>query len=148
MEYNMNHSGFFFSRTTTTYLPTIITSKPDVIGNLVSKGLPSGWANITVTIDDKMLRYSFSSASKTTVKLETNKKWDDRHFIYILPREMFSLFEGFIGLSSKHEILSTCTVENIVKFINLFKLSMNSYIEHSITCVNKDMRFWTVFYPY
>ena len=55
--------------------------KPDVIGNLVSKVLPSGRANIAVTIDGKMLRYSFSSASKTTVKLETDEKWDDRHFI-------------------------------------------------------------------
>lgn len=57
--------------------------KPDVIGNLVNKGVPSGRANITVTIDGKLLQYSFSSASKTTVKLETDEKWDDRHFIYI-----------------------------------------------------------------
>lgn len=33
--------------------------KPDIIGNLVSKGLPSGRANIAVTIDSKVLQYSF-----------------------------------------------------------------------------------------
>ena len=87
--------------------------KPDVIGNLVNKGVPSGRANITVTIDGKLLQYSFSSASKTTVKLETDEKWDDRHFIYIPPREMFSLFEGFIGLSSKREISFDQTYINL-----------------------------------
>ena len=49
--------------------------KPDIIGNLVSKGLPSGRANIAVTIDSKVLQYNFSSAAKTTVKLETDEKW-------------------------------------------------------------------------
>lgn len=93
--------------------------KPDIIGNLVSKGLPSGRANIAVTIDSKVLQYSFSSAAKTTVKLETDEKWNDRHFIYIPPREMFSLFEGFIGLSSKREISFDQTYINLAHALAL-----------------------------
>ena len=44
--------------------------KPDTIGNLVNKEISSGRANIAVTIDDKLLKFSFSTTSKTTVKLE------------------------------------------------------------------------------
>lgn len=93
--------------------------KPDTIGNLVSKGISSGRTNIAVTIDDKLLQYSFSSTSKATVKLEANEKWNDHHFIYIPPREMFSLFEGFIGLSSKREISFDQTYINLAHALAL-----------------------------
>ena len=117
--------------------------KPDVIGNLVNKGVPSGRANITVTIDDKLLQYSFSSASKTTVKLETDEKWDDRHFIYIPPREMFSLFEGFIGLSSKREISFDQTYINLAHALSLpiLRESEDNPLKPAIELLEQELQF-------
>ena len=117
--------------------------KPDVIGNLVNKGVPSGRANITVTIDGKLLQYSFSSASKTTVKLETDEKWDDRHFIYIPPREMFSLFEGFIGLSSKHEISFDQTYINLAHALSLpiLRESEDNPLKPAIELLEQELQF-------
>lgn len=117
--------------------------KPDVIGNLVNKGVPSGRANITVTIDGKLLQYSFSSASKTTVKLETDEKWDDRHFIYIPPREMFSLFEGFIGLSSKREISFDQTYINLAHALSLpiLRESEDNPLKPAIESLEQELQF-------
>lgn len=117
--------------------------KPDVIGNLVNKGVPSGRANITVTIDGKLLQYSFSSASKTTVKLETDEKWDDRHFIYIPPREMFSLFEGFIGLSSKREISFDQTYINLAHALSLpiLRESEDNPLKPAIELLEQELQF-------
>lgn len=93
--------------------------KPDDIGNLVHKGITSGRTNLTVAIDGNTLQYSFSATSKTTVKLELDEKWNEQHFIYIPPREMFSLFEGFIGLSSKREISFDQTYINLAHSLAL-----------------------------
>ena len=78
--------------------------KPDFIGNLVNKNIVSGKSTVGIEIDGKELSFSFSTTSKTTVKIEKDDKWHECQFIYIPPREMFSLFEGFIGLSSKREL--------------------------------------------
>ncbi len=117
--------------------------KPDIIGNLVSKGLPSGRANIAVTIDSKVLQYSFSSAAKTTVKLETDEKWNDRHFIYIPPREMFSLFEGFIGLSSKREISFDQTYINLAHALALpvLRESEDNPLRPAVELLERELQF-------
>lgn len=78
--------------------------KPDILGNLVYKNAASGRASVNVVVEDKSLVYSFATSSKTTVKLGVDNKWEEKQFIYIPPREMFSLFEGFIGLTNKREI--------------------------------------------
>ncbi len=93
--------------------------KPDVIGNLVNKGVPSGRANITVTIDDKPLQYSFSSASKNNCKIRNGRKVGRSPLYLYSPREMFSLFEGFIGLSSKREISFDQTYINLAHALSL-----------------------------
>ena len=102
--------------------------KPDIIGNLVSKGL---W------------QYSFSSAAKTTVKLETDEKWNDRHFIYIPPREMFSLFEGFIGLSSKREISFDQTYINLAHALALpvLRESEDNPLRPAVELLERELQF-------
>ena len=102
--------------------------KPDVIGNLVNKGVPSGRANITVTIDGKLLQYSFSSASKTTVKLETDEKWDDRHFI---------------GLSSKREISFDQTYINLAHALSLpiLRESEDNPLKPAIELLEQELQF-------
>ena len=93
--------------------------KPDSIGNLVNKGMISNRAVVDVVIDEKELSFSFSSTSKTTVKIEKDDKWEECQFIYIPPREMFSLFEGFIGLSVKRELSFDQTYINLAHSLAL-----------------------------
>lgn len=93
--------------------------KPDFIGNLVNKNAISGKSTVGVEIDGKELSFGFSTTSKTTVKIEKNDKWDEGQFIYIPPREMFSLFEGFIGLSSKRELSFDQTYINLAHSLAL-----------------------------
>ena len=93
--------------------------KPDFIGNLVNKGMFAGKALVKITVDGKELAFSFSATSKTTVKIEKDDKWDDCQFVYIPPREMFSLFEGFIGLSSRRELSFDQTYINLAHSLAL-----------------------------
>ena len=93
--------------------------KPDFIGNLVNKSMVAGKAFVKVTVDDKDLAFSFSATSKTTVKIEKDDKWGECQFIYVPPREMFSLFEGFIGLSSKRELSFDQTYINLAHSLAL-----------------------------
>lgn len=93
--------------------------KPDLIGNLVNKNIISGKSTVGIEINGKKLSFSFSTTSKTTVKIEKDDKWDDCQFIYIPPREMFSLFEGFIGLSSKRELTFDQTYINLAHSLAL-----------------------------
>lgn len=117
--------------------------KPDTIGNLVNKEISSGRANIAVTIDDKLLKFSFSTTSKTTVKLEADEKWNERHFIYIPPREMFSLFEGFIGLSSKREISFDQTYINLAHSLALpvLRESEDNPLKLAIELLERELQF-------
>ena len=93
--------------------------KPDFIGNLVNKSMVAGKAFVKVTVDDKDLAFSFSATSKTTVKIEKDDKWGECQFIYVPPREMLSLFEGFIGLSSKRELSFDQTYINLAHSLAL-----------------------------
>ena len=93
--------------------------KPDFIGNLVNKSMVASKAFIKVTVDDKNLVFSFFATSKTTVKIERDDKWDECQFVYIPSCEMFSLFEGFIGLSSKRELSFEQTYINLAHSLAL-----------------------------
>lgn len=93
--------------------------KPDIIGNLVNKRIGSSKALVDITVDGKSLAFSFSATSKTTVRIEKDDKWNGCQFIYIPPREMFSLYEGFIGLSSKRELSFDQTYINLAHSLAL-----------------------------
>ena len=93
--------------------------KPDFIGNLVRKGANSGKASVKITVDGEELAFGFSATSKTAVKIEKDDKWNECPFIYIPPREMFSLFEGFVGLSSKRELSFDQTYINLAQSLAL-----------------------------
>ena len=93
--------------------------KPDFIGNLVNKSMVASKAFVKVTVDGRDLAFSFSATSKTTVKIEGDDKWGECQFVYIPSREMFSLFEGFIGLSSKRELSFGQTYINLAHSLAL-----------------------------
>lgn len=99
--------------------------KPDILGNLVNKNAASNRANVNISVDGKSLVYSFSLSSKTTVRLDADEKWEEKQFVYIPPREMFSLFEGFIGLTSKREISFDQTYIKLAHSLSLPVLKEN-----------------------
>ena len=117
--------------------------KPDSIGNLVNKNIISGKSTVGIEIDGKELSFSFSTTSKTTVKIEKDDKWDDCQFIYIPPREMFSLFEGFIGLSSKRELSFDQTYINLAHSLALPVLRNleNNPLKSAIELLEKELGF-------
>ena len=99
--------------------------KPDSIGNLVNKNI-----------------ISFEKECYT-VKIEKDDKWDDYQFIYIPPREMFSLFEGFIGLSSKRELSFDQTYINLAHSLALPVLRdlENNPLKSAIELLEKELKF-------
>ena len=117
--------------------------KPDSIGNLVNKNIISGKSTVGIVIDGKELLFSFSTTSKTTVKIEKDDKWDDCQFIYIPPREMFSLFEGFIGLSSKRELSFDQTYINLAHSLALpiLRNLENNPLKSAIELLEKELGF-------
>lgn len=117
--------------------------KPDLIGNLVNKNIASGKSTVSVDIDGKGLAFSFSTTSKATVKIEKDDKWDECQFIYIPPREMFSLFEGFIGLSSKRELSFDQTYINLAHSLALPVLRNleNNPLKPAINLLEKELGF-------
>lgn len=73
--------------------------KPDILGHLVYK-YGSGQASVRIALDAGELAYTFGEKA-LLAKSDNNTYIDQPHFIYIPPREMFSLFEGFISLYEK-----------------------------------------------
>lgn len=117
--------------------------KPDSIGNLVNKDIVAGKSAVGIEIDGKELSFSFSTTSKATVKIEKDDKWDDCQFVYIPPREMFSLFEGFIGLSSKRELSFDQTYINLAHSLALpiLRDQESNPLKSAIELLEKELGF-------
>ena len=117
--------------------------KPDFIGNLVNKNIVPGKSTVSIKNDGKELSFSFSTTSRTTVKIEKDEKWDECQFIYIPPREMFSLFEGFIGLSNKRELSFDQTYINLAHSLALPVLRdlENNPLKSAIDLMEKELGF-------
>ena len=117
--------------------------KPDFIGNLVNTNIVSGKSTVSIEVDGKELSFTFSTTSKTTVKIEKDDKWGECQFIYIPPREMFSLFEGFIGLSSKRELSFDQTYINLAHSLALPVLRdvENNPLKPAIELLEKELGF-------
>ena len=120
--------------------------KPDMLGNLVSKKAVAGRANLNIHIDGKKLAYSFASGSKTTVKLEQDERWEEKPFVYIPPREMFSLYEGFIGLTSKREVSFDQTYIKLAHSLSLpiLKESDSNPLNPAIQLLEEELGFKVV----
>ena len=76
--------------------------KPDTLGHLVNK-YGTGTASVKVELESGELACTFGEKA-SLAKTDNNAYISQPHFIYIPPREMFSLFEGFISLYEKREI--------------------------------------------
>lgn len=98
--------------------------KPDTLGNLVNK-YGSGAASVKVTLDAGEIQYNFGERA-SLVKTDNNAYIEQPHFIYIPPREMFSLFEGFISLYDRREISFDETYLDLAKAMDAAPLKNES----------------------
>lgn len=78
--------------------------KPEQLGRLVKRQQGRTSAIIELYAKKSELIYSFATSSKANVKIEKNEGIGKISSLYIPPREMFSLYEGFLGLVSNREI--------------------------------------------
>ena len=76
--------------------------KPDTLGHLVNRH-ETGSASVRIKLGGGELAYSFGEKA-SLVRTENNSYIEQAPFLYIPPREMFSLFEGFISLYERREI--------------------------------------------
>ncbi len=78
--------------------------KPEQLGRLVKRQQGRTSAKIELKTKKAELIYSFSTSSKANVKIGRNDGIGKINSLYIPPREMFSLYEGFLGLVKNREI--------------------------------------------
>ncbi|WP_303004821.1 AAA family ATPase [Bacteroides congonensis] len=94
--------------------------KPDILGHLVNK-YGSGAASVKVKLTSGDIAYNFGERA-SLVKTDNNVYIEQPHFIYIPPREMFSLFEGFISLYERREISFDETYLDLAKAMDVSPL--------------------------
>jgi len=103
--------------------------KPEQLGRLVRRQQGRTSAKINVNINKTELSFSFSNNSKFNVKIEKNVDWKPINFLYIPPREMFSLFDGFLSLHDKREISFDETYVRLAKALDAPLLKGRRYDE-------------------
>ena len=78
--------------------------RPEQLGRLTRRQQGRVSSKVSLDIDGQPLSFSFSGNSKTNVKLDQLPNLTQISSLYLPPREMFSLFEGFLGLNAKREL--------------------------------------------
>ena len=127
--------------------------KPDTLGHLVYK-YGSGPASVKIVQDSGELAYTFGEKA-SLAKSDNSISIDQPHFIYIPPREMFSLFEGFISLYEKREISFDETYLDLAKAMDAAPLKNEALKEvqnmlvpilkkWNINVVRKGNRFYVI----
>ena len=156
---NANNTVLSGLRDSKEYKSTLIAEnlvgyfKPNQLGNLVRKenfksNLQNNSSskiesNISISIDRKRLSYKFNSKSKNNTILIEDEKWEEISSLYIPPREMLSLFEGFIGLTEKREISFDETYISLARSLNipLLKESYTNPLQKAIDILEKELNF-------
>jgi len=134
--------------------------KPDRLANLIRKVPSKSGAQsvasekpesvISVSIDEALFSYNISSNTdgpnlKTYTIITEDDRWEDTSSLYIPPREMFSLFEGFIGLTEKREISFDETYISLAKSLNVPLLkSGENPLQSAIDVLEKKLNFQVV----
>ncbi len=103
--------------------------KPEQLGRLVRRQQGRTSSKVKVTIDNNQIEFGFANNSKTNVKIENNAEFPPQNFLYIPPREMFSLYEGFLSLHEKREISFDETYVRLAKALDAPLLKGRRYEE-------------------
>lgn len=115
--------------------------KPDVPGHLVNK-YGSGTASVKVISDTGDIAYNFGERA-SLVKTDNNAYIEQPHFIYIPPREMFSLFEGFVSLYERREISFDETYLDLAKAMDAAPLK-NEALQAATDMLSPILEKWNI----
>lgn len=115
--------------------------KPDTLGHLVNK-YGSGSASVKLQLDAGEISYNFGERA-SLVKTDNNTYLEQPHFIYIPPREMFSLFEGFISLYDRREISFDETYLDLAKAMDAAPLK-NESLRAAKEMLNPILEKWKI----
>lgn len=92
--------------------------KPEQLGRLVKRQQGRSNASVEIKAAGRELIYSFSTNSKANVKIEKNDMINEVKSLYIPPREMFSLYDGFLSLIENREVSFDDTYVMLAKALN------------------------------
>lgn len=115
--------------------------KPDILGHLVYK-YGTGAASVKISLDAGNLAYTFGEKA-SLAKSDNNTYIEQPHFIYIPPREMFSLFEGFISLYEKREISFDETYYDLAKAMDVAPLK-NEALKEAREMLEPILKEWNI----
>ncbi|MDR1981710.1 MAG: AAA family ATPase [Tannerellaceae bacterium] len=115
--------------------------KPDSLGRLVKKH--KGAAYVRMKVNNEILSFSFSDAMKL-VKTENNRYFNLPSSLYIPPREMFSLYEGFLSLYEKREVSFDGTYVELARALNAPLLKGESYQKVKKRLLDPLLNYWDV----
>lgn len=115
--------------------------KPDALGRLVSKNSKSSSIGVEFFSGNR-IEYGFSSGMKL-VKSEVANYIPTSPLLYIPPREVFSLFEGFIGLYERREISFDQSYVDLAKALNVTPLKGEPY-QKAIEMVQPILDKWDI----
>lgn len=103
--------------------------KPEQLGRLVRRQQGRTSSKVKIRIEDRTLEFGFSNNSKSNVKIENSIEFPPLNFLYLPPREMFSLYDGFLYLHEKREISFDETYVRLAKALDAPLLKGRRYEE-------------------
>ena len=116
--------------------------KPDALGHLVNKS-GTGAATVRLSFSGTgVLEYSFGEKA-SLAKTDNNAHIDQPHFVYIPPREMLSLFDGFISLYEKREISFDETYLDLAKALDVAPLR-NAALQEARDMLSPVLAKWNI----
>jgi len=115
--------------------------KPDTLGHLVNNSAAKV-CSVSLKLEEDSINYNFTTNMKL-VKTEANTYSYAPGFLYIPPREMLSLFEGFISLYEKREISFDETYVDLARALNTNPFKGQAFDE-AIKMVEPLLKNWNV----
>jgi AAA15 family ATPase/GTPase len=118
--------------------------KPDTLSHLIKRG--TNEAEVSISYNNETILYAFSRTSSPTTLLQRSEEETGAHVIYIPPREMLSVFEGFIGLIGKREISFDETYISLAKALSipLLRKDIPNPLQSAVSILEKELHFEVV----
>ncbi|KAA6351016.1 DNA replication and repair protein RecF [termite gut metagenome] len=119
--------------------------KPEALENLIKKGVDK--AEVSISHNNKIISYTLiHSKDSAAVCSQIDKEETDANAIYIPPREILSVFEGFLGLIEKREISFDETYISLAKALSVPPLRKDilNPLQSAMSILEQELRFEVV----
>ncbi|KAA6322262.1 hypothetical protein EZS27_028177 [termite gut metagenome] len=118
--------------------------KPDAVGNLIKKG--TNEAEVSISYNSKTTSYVLNRTCIKMISQPISREETDIHTIYIPPRDILSVFEGFLGLIEKREISFDETYISLAKALSVppLRKSIPNPLQSAMSILEQELRFEVV----